>query len=325
MRLRRNTLVEREKQREDSGFGTNATSTTARLIDQSGNFNVKKIGQSLEARVNLYHKLITMSWPKFAFVALGFYLTVNLSFGIVYYYIGIENLMGVDKSHGLSDFWEAFFFSSQTMTTVGYGRVSPVGYITNIIASVEAFLGLLSFSILTGLLYGRFSRPVPRILYSEKAIIAPYLDINGLMVRMANEKSNQLINVEASMIFSRNEIENGMVKRKYYGLDLERSKVKFFAMSWTLVHPITEKSVLFGETPESLKASDAEVLVSVEGTNDTFADYIHSRKSYLFDEIEMGRKFKPMLLESTGDTYLLDLTKLSDTSEIELNALKSED
>ncbi|MBK9932760.1 MAG: potassium transporter [Cytophagaceae bacterium] len=325
MRLRRNTLVEREKQREDSGFGTNATSTTARLIDQSGNFNVKKIGQSLEARVNLYHKLITMSWPKFAFVALGFYLTVNLSFGIVYYYIGIENLMGVDKSHGLSDFWEAFFFSSQTMTTVGYGRVSPVGYITNIIASVEAFLGLLSFSILTGLLYGRFSRPVPRILYSEKAIIAPYLDINGLMVRMANEKSNQLINVEASMIFSRNEIENGMVKRKYYGLDLERSKVKFFAMSWTLVHPITEKSVLFGETPESLKASDAEILVSVEGTNDTFADYIHSRKSYLFDEIEMGRKFKPMLLESTGDTYLLDLTKLSDTSEIELNALKSED
>ncbi|MBK6977803.1 MAG: potassium transporter [Cytophagaceae bacterium] len=325
MRLRRNTLVEREKQREDSGFGTNATSTTARLIDQSGNFNVKKIGQSLEARVNLYHKLITMSWLKFAFVALGFYLTVNLSFGIVYYYIGIENLMGVDKSHGLSDFWEAFFFSSQTMTTVGYGRVSPVGYITNIIASVEAFLGLLSFSILTGLLYGRFSRPVPRILYSEKAIIAPYLDINGLMVRMANEKSNQLINVEASMIFSRNEIENGMVKRKYYGLDLERSKVKFFAMSWTLVHPITEKSVLFGETPESLKASDAEILVSVEGTNDTFADYIHSRKSYLFDEIEMGRKFKPMLLESTGDTYLLDLTKLSDTSEIELNALKSED
>ncbi len=325
MRLRRNTLVEREKQREDSGFGTNATSTTARLIDQSGNFNVKKIGQSLEARVNLYHKLITMTWPKFALVALGFYLTVNLSFGIVYYFIGIENLMGVDKSHGLSDFWEAFFFSSQTMTTVGYGRVSPVGYITNIIASVEAFLGLLSFSILTGLLYGRFSRPVPRILYSEKAIIAPYLDINGLMVRMANEKSNQLINVEASMIFSRNEIENGMVKRKYYGLDLERSKVKFFAMSWTLVHPITEKSVLFGETPESLKASDAEVLVSVEGTNDTFADYIHSRKSYLFDEIEMGRKFKPMLLESTGDTYLLDLTKLSDTSEIELNALKSED
>ena len=325
MRLRRNTLVEREKQREDSGFGTNATSTTARLIDQSGNFNVKKIGQSLEARVNLYHKLITMTWPKFALVALGFYLTVNLSFGIVYYFIGIENLMGVDKSHGLSDFWEAFFFSSQTMTTVGYGRVSPVGYITNIIASVEAFLGLLSFSILTGLLYGRFSRPVPRILYSEKAIIAPYLDINGLMVRMANEKSNQLINVEASMIFSRNEIENGMVKRKYYGLDLERSKVKFFAMSWTLVHPITEKSVLFGETPESLKASDAEVLVSVEGTNDTFADYIHSRKSYLFDEIEMGRKFKPMLLESTGDTYLLDLTKLSDTSEIELNAMKSEE
>ncbi|MCA0363252.1 MAG: potassium channel family protein [Bacteroidetes bacterium] len=325
MRLRKNTLLEKEKQREDSGFGTNATSTTARLINQEGNFNVKKVGQSFEAKLNLYHKLITMSWLKFAIVSLGFYLTVNLSFGIVYYLIGIENLMGVDKSHGLSDFWEAFFFSSQTMTTVGYGRVSPVGYITNIIASVEAFLGLLSFSILTGLLYGRFSRPVPRILYSQKAIIAPYLDINGLMVRMANEKSNQLINVEASMIFSRNEVIDGVVKRKYYGLDLERNKVKFFAMSWTLVHPITEKSVLYGETLESLKASDAEILVTIEGINDTFADYLHSRKSYLFNEIEIGKKFSPMLLESTGDTYLLDLEKLSDTETAVLNVLKIED
>lgn len=316
--MKKENLVEKEKQREDTGFGTIAVSTSARLVNQDGNFNVKKIGQSFEARVNLYHKLITMSWAKFATVSLVFYLCINLSFGIIYYEIGIENLMGVNKDHGLSEFWEAFFFSSQTLTTVGYGRVSPTGYITNIIASVEAFLGLLSFSILTGLLYGRFSRPVPRILYSEKAIIAPYLDINGLMIRIANEKSNQLINVETSLTFSRNETTDGNLKRMYYNLPLERSKVKFFAMSWTLVHPITDKSVLFGETLESLAASDAEILLAFEGTNDTFADPIYSRKSYLYDEIEMGKKFKPML-EGVEESYVLNLDKLSDREEARLN------
>lgn len=311
-------LVEKEKQREDTGFGTIATSTSARLVNNEGNFNVKKIGQSFEARVNLYHKLITMSWAKFAVFSLGFYLTVNLAFAIIYYIIGIENLMGIDSNHGLSEFWEAYFFSSQTLTTVGYGRVSPVGYITNIIASVEAFIGLLSFSIMTGLLYGRFSKPIPRIRYSEKAIIAPYLDINGLMIRLANEKSNQIINVEASVIFSRNETVDGFIKRKYYGLDLERNKVKFFAMSWTLVHPITEKSVLFGETMESLQASDAEMLVTVEGTNDTFADPIYSRRSFLYNEIEIGKKFLPMTVP-LEDYYLLDLNKLSDREDAVLN------
>jgi inward rectifier potassium channel len=311
-------LVEKERQREDTGFGTIATSTSARLVNNEGNFNVKKIGQSFEARVNLYHKLITMSWAKFAVFSLGFYLTVNLAFAIIYYIIGIENLMGIDSNHGLSEFWEAYFFSSQTLTTVGYGRVSPVGYITNIIASVEAFIGLLSFSIMTGLLYGRFSKPIPRIRYSEKAIIAPYLNINGLMIRLANEKSNQIINVEASVIFSRNETVDGFIKRKYYGLDLERNKVKFFAMSWTLVHPITEKSVLFGETMESLQASDAEMLVTVEGTNDTFADPIYSRRSFLYNEIEIGKKFLPMTVP-LEDYYLLDLNKLSDREDAELN------
>jgi inward rectifier potassium channel len=317
--MKKINLVEKEKQREDTGFGTIATSTSARLVNNEGNFNVKKIGQSFEARVNLYHKLITMSWAKFAVFSLGFYLTVNLTFGIIYYVIGIENLMGIDKNHGLSEFWEAYFFSSQTLTTVGYGRVSPVGYITNITASVEAFIGLLSFSIMTGLLYGRFSRPVPRILYSEKALIAPYLDINGLMIRIANEKSNQLINVEVSLTFSRNELKDGLVKRAYYNLPLERSKVKFFAMSWTLVHPINDASVLYGETLASLAASDAEVLLAFEATNDTFADPIYSRRSYLYNEIEAGKKFLPMTVPQE-DYYLLDLNKLSDTIDAKLNA-----
>ncbi|MCP9768088.1 potassium transporter [Lacihabitans sp. LS3-19] len=315
---KRINLVEREKQREDTGFGTNAISTNARLVNQEGNFNVKKIGQSFEAKMNIFHRLITMPWAKFYLYILFFYMCVNLIFGIIYYSVGVEYLQGVDAAHGLSEFWEAFYFSSQTLTTVGYGRVSPVGQLVNFIAAIEALIGLMTFAIMTGLLYGRFSRPVPRILYSDKALISPYLDINALMVRIANEKSNQIINAEANLIFSRNETINGEIKRKYYNLPLERSKVKFFATSWTIVHPITEDSVLVGETLASLRASDAEILLTFEGTNDTFADPIHSRKSYMYDEVEIGRKFLP-ILDSQENYYILDLNKLSETEAVLLN------
>lgn len=125
-------------------------------------------------------------------------------------------------------------------------------------------IGLMSFAIMAGLLYARFSRPVPKIMYSEKAIISPYLDIYGLMIKIANEKSNQIINSEANAIFPRNETINGEVKRKYHNLDPERSKVKFFATSWTIFHPITQESILLGETLESLISSDIEVLVTFE-------------------------------------------------------------
>lgn len=316
--MKKNDLVEIEKQREDTGFGSNATSTSARLVNVDGNFNVKKIGQSFEARVNIYHRLITMSWFRFSYVVIVFYLVINFLFGLVYYLMGIDHLMGVNQEHGISDFWEAFFFSSQTLTTVGYGRVSPVGYVTNILAAFEAFVGLLSFSIMTGLLYGRFSRPVPRILFSKKALISPYLNTNGLMIRIANEKSNQLINVEASLVLSRNETVDGKLKRMYYNLPLERTKVKFFAMSWTLVHPITSESQLYGETLETMTASDTEILLAFEGTNDTFADPVYSRKSYSFEEIEIGKKFLPMMEEWEG-TYLLNLHKLSDREGAKLN------
>ena len=315
---KRINLVERERLREDTGFGTNAISTNARLVNQEGNFNVKKIGQSVEAKMNIFHRLITIPWTRFYLYVLVFYMCVNFVFGFIYYCIGIKYLKGIDTTHGLSEFWEAFYFSSQTLTTVGYGRVSPVGQLVNFIAALEALIGLMTFAIMTGLLYGRFSRPIPRILYSKKAIIAPYLDINALMIRIANEKSNQIINAEASLIFSRNETIYGQIKRKYYNLPLERSKVKFFATSWTLVHPITKESILVAETIESLTASDAEILLTFEGINDTYADPIHSRKSYLYNEVEIGKKFLPML-NVEENSYVLDLSKLSETDNAELN------
>lgn len=311
-------LVEKEKLREDLGFGTQATSNDARLINPNGDFNVVKIGQSFESRLNLYHRLITMHWASLGGLIILFYFFLNLIFASIYYGLGIEHLHGTQQDSGLSAFWEAFFFSSQTLTTVGYGQISPAGYWASMVAAIEALLGLMSFAIMTGLLYGRFSRPSPKIRFSKKAIIGPYLDINALMLRVINEKSNQLFNVEASVILSRNEVKNKKVIRRYYALDLERSKVKFFPMSWTIVHPITKNSPLWGQTAETLAKSDSEFLIAIEGINDTYADHHYSRKSFLYDELIWGAKFEP-LLNTDGDKYTVDLNTIDKCVKAELN------
>lgn len=318
-KIKEASLVKKEQQRQDLGFGTKVTDKQTRLIRPDGQFNVRRIGQPLSAWINSYHRLITMHWTWFTLFIFGFYLLVNLIFALAYYGIGVENLNGIQNdARTMTAFWNSFFFSSQTLTTVGYGHISPSGALASSIAAIEALLGLMMFAIITGLLYGRFSRPTPKISFSDTAIIAPYLDINGLMFRMVNLKSNQLINVSASMILSRNEANHSGVTRKYYTLELERSDVKFFPMTWTVVHPIIEDSPLFGQNAASLANSDAEILISIEGTNDTYADAIHIRKSYLYNEIEWGKKFIGMM-STNNHAYEIDLSKVGSTETVVLN------
>jgi inward rectifier potassium channel len=319
MAKKKQSLLELERERQDLGFGTKATSTRARLVKRNGEFNVKKLGQSFEVKLNLYHRLITMHWTRFVLIIFAFYIFLNFFFATIYFGIGVENLEGIDASDHLSAFQEAFFFSSQTLTTVGYGKISPSGFITNTIAALEALLGLMSFALMTGLLYGRFSRPNPSIRFSRKAIISPYLDINALMFRCINERSNQLMNVSANMILSRNEFkEDGELIRRYHTLELERVKIKFFPMSWTIVHPITKESPMWGQTPESLASSDSEILVSLEGTNDTFADPIHARHSYLYNELDWGASFES-ILDTEGDAYKIRIQDIDKCKKADLN------
>lgn len=316
---KKNTLVEKERNRQDLGFGTKMTDRQTRLITNAGQYNIKRIGQSFEAWINAYNRLITMSWLMFFLLVLSIYLILNFVFAYTYYLIGVEHLAGVDMTNTHSQFWDAFFFSAQSLTTVGYGRIAPIGFTASWVAGIEALVGLMMFAIITGLLYGRFSRPNPRILFSKNAIIAPYLDTNAFMFRMVNEKSNQLINMEVSLVFSKVEEKNGVRNRKYYGLSLERSKVNFFPTNWTIVHAITEDSPIFGETLESLNAADAEFMIAAQGIDDTFSDSVHIRYSYFHDELVWGAKFKPMLENDGEERYILDLSKINDFEEVPLN------
>lgn len=319
-RPKKDKLVEAEEKRQDLGFGTQVNDHNTRLLNRDGSFNVKRSGGTFWSRLNIFNRLVVCSWQRFFMLVISFYLTLNFIFAAIYEFFGIENLQGADLTSPQSRFMDAFFFSSQTLTTVGYGRIAPVGFWTSSVAAVESLLGLLIFALATSLLYGRFSKPVAHILYSDKAIIAPYLDVTGFMFRIVNERANQLIDLQVEVAMSILEKQpNGKDARRYYGLDLERNKVNFFPTNWTIVHPITQESPMFGLNKDELLNRSVEFLILIKATEDTFNQIVHSRISYHANEIVYGAKFASMLADSgTPGLTNLDLTKLSDIQEVTL-------
>lgn len=313
-------LVRQEEARLDVGFGTKITDAESRLINKDGSFNIRRVNESFWARVNLYNRLITMSWGQFLTWVIVFYLMTNLLFAGIYMLAGAQNLKGANDQEFYGPFWKSFFFSAQTLTTVGYGHVSPASFLTSSIAAFESLVGLMTFALATGLLYGRFSRPRAYVQFSKQSVFAPYLDTNGWMFRIINTRSNQLIDVEVEVTLSRLEANaSGVTNRRYYNLNLERKKVALFPTNWTLVHAITDESPLHGCTPEDLATSDAEFLILVRATDDTFAQMVQSRYSYRYDEVRWGRKFRAMFDAGQRGIVTLDLDKLDDTDEAALN------
>ncbi|GAB4014532.1 ion channel [Spirosoma koreense] len=311
-------LVEQEERRNDLGFGTVLTDVTTRLVNQDGSFNLIRTHSSLWDRLNIYNRLITMSWVQFFWWLLVSYLVVNTLFAGIYLLAGSDALVGIDEKLIDGPFWKCFFFSSQTLTTVGYGHISPNNFLTSSIAAFESMIGLLAFALATGLLYGRFSRPIAHIRFSKHSVFAPYLDVNAWMFRIINTRANQLINLEVKVSLTRLEPKaDGTLYRKYYNLHLERNSVSFFPANWTLVHPITEQSPLYGCTAEQLEQADAEFLISLQALDDTFVQNVHTRFSYRYNEIRWGHKFRPMF---DGDQQQkLDLNKLDETDAVDLN------
>jgi inward rectifier potassium channel len=288
-------LLQNEEDRKDLGFGTRLTDVSMRLLNPNGTINVKRTNVPFWERINLFHRLTVMSWPRFLLAVFCLFFLTNCLFSGFYILIGTEHLLGIIGTSMSERFWESFFFSAQTLTTVGYGRISPVGHLASAVAAIEALMGLLSFALATGLLYGRFSRPIPKILFSRNILVSPYLEIEGLMFRIINERSSELIDLKVDVTLSRIEtLPNGTKTRKYYTLKLERSQVNLFPISWTIVHPIIEESPLYEQTPELLAESDAEFLIFIRAIDETFSQAVHLRYSYRFNEMVWDAKFRPM-------------------------------
>jgi len=301
------------KENKDTGLSTTADGGS-RFSNKDGSFNIRKEGLGFFRRFSPYQRLLTMPLWRFITSILVFYFVINLLFAGVYYFIGMDQLDGIK---GASD-WErckqVFYFSTQTFTTVGYGGISPKGDAANILASLEALTGFLSFAIATGLIYGRFARPRAYLIFSENAIVAPFHGHTALMFRLATYKDKHaLTDVVISVTTGMKVHEHDKDVYKYYTLDLERSKVDSLPMNWTVVHPIDDKSPFFGLTEDDFKAADVELYVLVRGFDDLFSNIVQQRTSYTYHEILHGRKFTPMYRESKdGSTTILELQKIND-------------
>lgn len=304
----------------DTGFNGNASNVGGRFIDKSGMPNVQKKGVGIFEKLSWYHVLLAMPRFKFLMVITSFYLFVNLVFGTIYYLIGVEKSAGIVTNSEFHNYLEAFFFSCQAFTVGGYGRISPTNMLINSLCAIESFLGLLSLAVVTGLLYGRFSRPKAYLIYSNKALLTPYKNGNALMFRVAPLKNTSLTDVEVKVTLGLMVEENGQFVNRFYNLTLEYERVQSLVLNWTVVHPIEEASPLYGFTGEDFKNTSGEIIVIVKAFDDMFSNTVVSRTSFTMSEIVVGAKFVPMYHRTKdGHHTVLHLDKISDFESASLN------
>jgi inward rectifier potassium channel len=300
----------------DPGFTQQVSGVLRRAINRDGSFNVRR--PHTEWRdIHPYLYLVNMSWPAFFATVFLAYVVVNTVFAFIYMMLGPSALQGASAVTTADMFLNSFFFSAHTLTTVGYGTLAPRTTAANLLATLEAFFGLMGFAVATGLLFGRVSRPSARIGFSDKMLFAPYREGHSVQFRIVNLRSNILMEVEASILLMTVEGPPGGAVRKYRRLALEQDKVYFLPLTWTIVHPVDESSPLKGMTVSDLEILQAEFLILIKGFDDTFSQTVHSRFSYRYDDVVWGARFiAAFAIDSSGDV-ILDTRKVGAFTKVD--------
>ena len=268
---------------------------------------------------DLYHHLFTVSWPRFFAIVIGVYLLFNLVFAAIYW----ADPRGVANARP-GDFADAFFFSVQTMATVGFGDMHPQDLFTNIVVSVEVLLGIVTIALATASIFARFSRPTARVMFSVVAVVGPYDGVPTLMFRAANRRRNQILEARVSVAVLRDEITGeGKEMRRFHDLALARGRSPIFSLSWTVMHPIIESSPLWGATAETLAAEDARIIVTMTGIDETFSSAIHARHIYAPDRILWNRNFADILIDGADGAPMLDYRRFHETEPLAAAAKRS--
>jgi inward rectifier potassium channel len=305
---------------DNTGFSPNTNAEGERLTNKDGSINLRKIGVPFYERISVFHTMLRMSRIAFIFTVFGIYTTLNFFFALVYFFLGPDSLAGTPQAVSTADrFLQAFFFSSQTLTTVGYGHISPSGFITNVIASLESFIGIMSFALVTGMFYARFSRPEAFIRFSHNFLVAPFKGGRALMFRMATFKNNHLTDADAQITSAVRVEENGKIVTKFFPLVLEISRINSLALSWTVVHPLDERSPFADYTEQDFYDNKIELMVTVKAFDDHFSNTVQQRTSYNRDEMVYGAKYIPMYERAENGHYTeLRLNKINDYEKKEL-------
>jgi inward rectifier potassium channel len=262
---------------------------------------------------DFYHQLMISSWPFLLLEVVGAITVVNCLFALGYLVSG-----GIEHARRGS-FADAFFFSVQTMATIGYGKMVPANILANLLASAEALTGLLAFALVTGLVFSKFSRPTARVRFTRNAVIALRDGLPSLMFRMANVRANQIVEAHIHVVLARQERTlEGEEVRRFYDLDLTRYRNTIFNYSWTAIHPIDINSPLYGATAQSLKASDAEITVSLTGIDETFSQTVYARYYYDAEDIIWGARLADITSRTPEGEFYLNFTRYDQVVPAEL-------
>jgi inward rectifier potassium channel len=257
-----------------------------------------------------YHFLLTMPLWAFMGVMAAAFLTIHGVFALLYF----ADPTGISGARPNS-FADHFFFSVQTLGSIGYGSMAPRSFYANVIVTVETFVGLFNIAIAAGLMFARVSRPTARIMFSDIAVIAPFEGAPSLMFRAANQRRNLVVEAEVSVSLVRNvTTAEGGVMRRFHDLPVVRSRTPLFFLTWQVIHQIDQASPLFGETNESLLKSQAEIVVIMKGTDETFVSTIHARADYTPDRIRWGRPLADIFTQDDQGRRMIDFRRFHDAS-----------
>lgn len=279
------------------------SSEAQRMLQRNGRLSTERRGMPQAPLQDVYHWLLSISWVSFLGLIVGTYLAANFFFAIAY-------LLEKDSVTNAQSVMDTFFFSVQTMATIGYGVMAPKTLYANWLVAIEALVGLVGVAMGTGLMFARFSRPTARVLFSQVAVIAPYNGVPTLMFRTANQRGNQILEARLWATVAKDEVTpEGHFMRRLYDLQLIRNHTPFFELTWTAMHPIDETSPFYGKTPEALATSKAEVLVTLTGIDGTFAQTVHARHSFVVREILWNMRFVDIFSTLPDGRRMIDYTR----------------
>ncbi len=260
---------------------------------------------------DLYHWLLTTSWPLFAAIGLGVYLGLNTLFACLY----LVDPHGIEHARPGS-FADAFFFSVETIGTIGYGALSPRDLYANCVMTAENFLGLSFVAVATGVIFARVSRPTARVVFSKNVLIVRYEGQRTLMLRAANERANQILEAEVTLTVTKQKrTAEGQVMRRFEDLKVTRSRTPLFALTWAIMHVIDETSPLYGETLESMDEEGLQLIVILSGIDETFAQRIHARYAYLPEDILWDKRFADVIIYDEDGRRIIDYGRFHDVED----------
>jgi inward rectifier potassium channel len=278
----------------------------SRTLARDGTYNIERRGiPRRRLTYDAYHRLLVLPWRWLIAVVTAFYLTVNALFALAY--LGIGNAI---ENARPGSFEDAFFFSVQTMATIGYGKLAPSGLGGNILVTIQSILGIAMVAVLTGLVFAKFSRPTSRVVFSRYAVVTTQNGLPTLLFRVANERDSLIVEAKIRVVVIKTErTREGATLRRFHDLKLARSETPIFPLSWTVSHVVDDESPVKGLAAPPPYDEDLEILCTLAGTEEPFAQTLHARFSYTAEEIRHAHKFVDIVSVGDDGRRIVDYTK----------------